>query len=178
MERQLEQTAEEALAELPTACDWGSKKNSQGVKRSWRGYKLHLDVCCAGLPLNAVTTSASVHDSQLAIPMARRTSQRVTALYELMDSAYVGKEIERACRALGHVPIIDLHSSKKEKGIAFEPATARRYGERTVVERAYGRLKDEFGARCVRVRGHGKVHLHLMFGVLALFADQLVRLAL
>ena len=27
MERQLEQTAEEALAELPTACDWGSKKN-------------------------------------------------------------------------------------------------------------------------------------------------------
>lgn len=175
---QLSQTPEEALAELPTPCDWGSKKNSQGVKRSWRGYKLHLDVCCAGLPLNAVTTSASVHDNQVAIPMARMTAERVTALYELMDSAYVAKEIEDVCKELGHVPIIDLHWSKTRKGITLEPARERRYDERTVVERANGRLKDDFGARFVRVRGHPKVHLHLMFGVIALFADQLIKLAM
>jgi len=175
---QLGQTPEEALVELPTACDWGSKKNSQGMKHSWKGYKLHLDVCCAGLPLNAVTTSASLHDSQVAIPMARRTAQRVTALYEVMDSAYVAKEISQACEALGHVPIVELHSSEKKMGISLEPARERRLDERTVVERAYGRLKDSFGARFVRVRGHAKVHLHLMFGVLALFADQLIKLAL
>ena len=50
-------------------------------------------------------------------------------------------------------------------------------GERTVVERAYSRLKDEFGACSVRVRGHAKVHLHLMLGVITLFADQWLKLA-
>lgn len=51
-----------------------------------------------------------------------------------------------------------------------------RYRERTMVERVYGRLKDEFGGRHVRVRGASKVMAHLMFGVLALTADQLLRL--
>ena len=31
--------------------------------------------------------------------------------------------------------------------------------------------------RFVRVRGHAKVHLHLMLGVITLFADQLLKLA-
>ena len=35
---------------------------------------------------------------------------------------------------------------------------------------------DEFGGRHVRVRGASKVMCHCMFGVLALTADQLVRL--
>ena len=32
------------LADLPTQCDYGTKQNSKGVKETWRGYKLHLDV--------------------------------------------------------------------------------------------------------------------------------------
>jgi hypothetical protein len=44
------------------------------------------------------------------------------------------------------------------------------------VERVYGRLKDEFGGRMIRVRGPKKVMAHLMFGLLALTADQLLRL--
>jgi hypothetical protein len=175
--RQLTQTALEALAELPRVCDWGGKKDGRGKVQWWRGYKLHLDVCDPGLPLNAQTTSASLHDSQIAIPMARQTAERVTALYEVMDSAYAAPEIEQVCRELNHVPIIDLHPSHKKKGKTFDPATARRYQERTAVERAYGRLKDDFGARFVRVRGHAKVHLHLMLGVITLFADQLLKLA-
>ena len=43
------------------------------------------------------------------------------------------------------------------------------------MERVYSRLKDEFGERFVRVRGHMKVMAHLMFGLLALTADQLLR---
>jgi len=39
-------------------------------------------------------------------------------------------------------------------------------------------LKDEFGGRQVRVKGHANVHLHLMFGILALFADQLFHILL
>ena len=52
-----------------------------------------------------------------------------------------------------------------------------RYRIRSGVERSNARLKDEFGARHVRVRGHAKVFCHLMFGVLALTVDQLMRLA-
>ena len=51
-----------------------------------------------------------------------------------------------------------------------------RYRERSTVERVNGRLKDEFGGRHVRVRGHAKVLCHLMFGLLALTVDQLLRL--
>ena len=55
-------------------------------------------------------------------------------------------------------------------------AEAERYKERTMVERVNARLKDEFGAREIRVRGAAKVMAHLMFGVLALTVDQLLKL--
>jgi hypothetical protein len=45
-----------------------------------------------------------------------------------------------------------------------------------MIERVNGRLKDEFGGREIRVRGAAKVMAHLMFGILALTVDQLLRL--
>jgi hypothetical protein len=48
--------------------------------------------------------------------------------------------------------------------------------ERSAAERVNGGLKDDFGGRYVRVRGHTKVFCHLMFGVLALAIDHLMRL--
>jgi hypothetical protein len=45
-----------------------------------------------------------------------------------------------------------------------------------VAERFNSRLKEGFGAGNVMVRGTAKVRLHLMFGVIALFADQLLNL--
>jgi hypothetical protein len=56
-----------------------------------------------------VLTAASVHDSQLAIPLATMTAARVTNLYDLMDSAYDDAEIKQHSRDLGHVPIIDTN---------------------------------------------------------------------
>jgi hypothetical protein len=50
------------------------------------------------------------------------------------------------------------------------------YNERTTAERANARLKDEFGACDLRVRGHLKAFCHLMFGVAALAADSILRL--
>ncbi len=46
------------------------------------------------------------------------------------------------------------------------------------MERVNGRLKDEFGGRHLRVRVPGKVLCHLMFGILALTVEQLIRLML
>jgi IS5 family transposase len=175
LQQQAQQSAAQALAELPRACDVGTKVDPHGRKQSWIGYKLHLDVNDAGLPLLAVTTSASLHDSQAAIPMAKLTAQRVTALYELMDSAYDAELIHQTCRDLGQVPLIAQNRRRGTK-VPWDPAQERRYQERTAVERAIGRLKEEFGGSQVRVRGDVKVHCHLMFGLLALFADQLLKL--
>ncbi len=62
--------------------------------------------------------------------------------------------------------------------IPMSPAEALRYNERSSVERVNGRLKEEFGGNNIKVRGDKKVKLHLMFGIIALFADQLIRLIL
>ena len=47
-----------------------------------------------------------MHDSQVAIPLARISSERVTNLYDLMDSAYDVPQIHEISRQLGHVPLI------------------------------------------------------------------------
>ena len=92
-----------------------------------------------------------------------------------MDAAYCSKELHAHCRELGHVPLID-HNPRGGEKEHFEPADAVRYRERSVAERTNARLKDEFGGRNIMVKGHAKVMSHLMFGLLALGADQLMRL--
>jgi len=183
LERQRSMSLSAMLEELPCQCDWGTKKNSNGAEEHWRGYKLHLDIADGQVPISAVLTSASLHDSQVAIPLATMTTQRVTYLYELMDSAYDADHIHQQSRSLGHVPIIDPHP-RRGKAEPFAPAAPPqlspaqhdRYRERTMVERVNARLKDEFGGRHLRVRGGAKIMAHLMFGILALSVDQLLRL--
>ena len=188
LERQQTMTLEEMLKDLPHQCDVGTKKNSKGFKESWIGYKFHLDAADGQIPVSCILTSASTHDSQVALPLATMTSQRVTNLYDLMDSAYDAPIIREHSKSLGHVPIIDINPRRNTKLkeerrsearrfelLHFERPEDRRYKERTNVERVYARLKDEFGGRMIRVRGWAKVLTHLMFGILALTADQLMR---
>lgn len=175
------------LNDLPTACDVGTKKNSKGYKVSWTGYKLHIDVADGGIPICAVLTSASTHDSQVAIPLTKMSNERVTNLYDVMDSAYDVPQIHDMSRQLGHIPLIDVHprrdkalrdeltaENKRCQLVGHKTAEAVRYNERSTVERVNARLKDEFGGRVVRVRGHAKVMCHLMFGILALTANQMM----
>jgi len=174
IERQKTMMIEKMLADLPTVCDRGTKKNSKGYKESWNGYKLHLDVADGHIPITPLLTSASLHDSQAAIPLTSMTTSRVTYLYDLMDSAYDCEDIKEHSRNLGHVPIIDPNRRRGTKRY-LDPAKKVRYSERTTVERVFGRLKDEFGGRMIRVRGPAKVMAHLMFGILALTADHLLK---
>ena len=186
LHRQRTMSLPEMLEDLPTECSFGVKTSSQGHTKYWRGYKLHLDVADGQLPISALLTGANVHDSQVAIPLATMSTDRVTYLYELEDSAYDAREIREHSQAMGHVPIIDPKNAgrkSKSKNIPLDKpdrqlswAEAERYKERTMVERVNARLKDEFGAREIRVRGAAKVMAHLMFGVLALTVDQLLKL--
>jgi hypothetical protein len=189
LERQQTMTLEKMLADLPHQCDVGTKTNSKGFKESWIGFKFHLDAADNQIPVSCILTSASTHDSQVALPLAIMTSQRVTNLYDLMDAAYDAPIIREHSKSLGHIPIIDINPRRNTKLkeelraearrfelLNFERPEDRRYKERTTVERVYARLKDEFGGRMIRVRGYAKVLTHLMFGILALTADQLMRL--
>jgi hypothetical protein len=176
LEKQRTQTPEEAFADLPTACDFGVKQDTHGKRHFWVGYKAHIDWADCGYPLAVVLTSASTHDSQVAIPMAKNLASKRTVFYEIMDTAYDANEIIEAIDELNHRPIIAIHSRRKN-ALPFDPATEERYKVRTVAERGNSRLKDGFGCRHIRVRGATKVLQHVMFGVLALSADVLLKMA-
>jgi len=189
LERQKSMMLKEMLDELPRRCDVGMKTNSKGYREVWVGYKLHLDVADGQIPISCILTSASLHDSQAALPLMEMTRERVINLYDLMDSAYDAKIIREGSESLGHKPIIDTYNRgfskvkdereaeyKRLELLHFELPEQRRFKNRTAVERVYGRLKDEFGGETVRVRGAAKVMAHLMFGILVLTADQLLRL--
>lgn len=180
-------TLEEMLKDLPQQCDVGAKKNAKGNLQWWVGYKLHITVEDHGIPIAGILTSASFADNQVAIPLAKLTAQRVVGLYDLMDSGYDASRIREHSRSLGRVPIIEERADpgkaedKRQEKLArktlnWKPSEMVRYEKRTVVERSFSRLKEEFGAKFVRVRGCAKVLTHLMFGILALAADQLLRI--
>lgn len=187
LERQQSMKLDAMLEDLPKACDVGTKKNSKGYKKSWIGYKLHIDAADGHIPISCILTSASLHDSQVALPLAETTNQQVNSLYDLMDAAYDSPIIKMHSQSLGHVPIIDINPRGKQKKQELKAEAKRlntinvknpadvRYNERSNVERVNGRLKDEFGGKAVRVRGHAKVLTHLMFGILVLTTDQLIR---
>ena len=78
LELQPARSLAENLADLPVRCDVGCKRNRKGHQESWIGYKLHLDTVDGDFPASAILTSASMHDSQAAIPLAQLTAQRVT----------------------------------------------------------------------------------------------------
>ena len=172
LEVQPARTLAENLADLPTRCDVGCKRNSKGHQESWIGYKLHLDTLDGDVPASAILTSASVHDSQVAIPLAQMTALRVTSLYDLMDSAYEAPPIHAFSTHLGPVPIIDPHPRGAEQG-PLAPAQAERFKERSAAERVNRLLKERYGGRWGRGRGAAKGMCHLMFGLVALTATAL-----
>ena len=125
----------------------------------------------------------------LSYPLVSSLTAECSYLYDLMDAAYDAAAIHDHSKALGHAPIIDRnyraqHEAKAEwakevermKLIHMPDPDDRLFDFRTMAERVNARLKDEFGARVVRVRGAIKVKCHLMFGVVALAVDQILRL--
>lgn len=176
LELQVTMSLEEMLADLPKICDVGCKKNSKGFVESWKGYKLHIDTADGDLPIAAILTSASVHDSQVALPLSNITGQRVTHFYDLMDSAYDSKIIRDHSASQGRVALIDFNNRGPKDNRAFEKHEAERYKARSGAERVNSQLKDNFGGALIRVKGHAKIMSHLMFGLLALTIDQSLRL--
>lgn len=84
LQRQMTLRLPEMVGELPKSCDVGVKKNAKGALETWIGYKLHVDAADGGVPVSCLLTSASMHDSQAAIPLACLTAGRLDNLYDLL----------------------------------------------------------------------------------------------
>lgn len=88
LEKQQKQSLVQMLTEMPKGCDIGCKRNSKGYKETWRGYKLHIATADGDIPVAALLSSASMHDSGAILPLMKIAQERVTWLYDLADSAY------------------------------------------------------------------------------------------
>lgn len=177
LQRHLGGTLEANLQDMPeVCCNYGCKKNSQGNTDYWRGYKLHLVTGDGDIPLSAYLSSASLHDSQAAIILEQSVAQRTKAVfYQLKDSAYDAQAIREHSMRMGSVPIIEKRHYRSSESIKMEPDRARHYNARSAVERTNSDLKDNHGGRLLRVRGAAKVMTHLMFGILVMSAEALIR---
>jgi hypothetical protein len=175
LDLQAERELEDNLKDLPVLCDFGCKRDSKGNTYSWQGFKLHIGVADGDVPISAILTSASLHDSQAAIPLLQMTKERITNCYDLYDAAYDAPQIRDFSRSLGHVPIIDSNPRRGEKTL-FDPAEKLRFAHRSSVERVNSDLKDNHGGNHIRVKGHSKVMCHLMLGLLVITASNLFRM--
>ena len=175
LDLQLCRSLEENLKDLPYHCAVGTKIDSKGYNMIWRGYKLNIDCIVGDIPVSALLTSASLHDSQVAIPLMQMTSKRVVSLYDLMDSAYDAPQIKEFSEGFSHVLIIDPNPLRGEK-IPLDPTSKARFSQRSSVERVNSYLKDNHGGIHIRIRGASKVMAHLMFGLIVITANQLFQM--
>ncbi len=180
LQRQQHMTLPEMIADLPQQCSLGVKTSSKGHQQYWRGYKLHWDVADSGrIPISCLITGASTHDSQVAIPLMMMSAERVRWKCDVMDSAYYAKAIREQSKKLGHEALVKppkRRCKNQEAPTPFTDEQKQRFKKRTIVEQLNGRLKDEFGGRIIYFKGAAKIMAHLMFGVVALTVDQLLRL--
>jgi hypothetical protein len=104
-----------------------------------------------------------------------------------MESAKAAPEIWEHSRSLGHVPIIDANPRREgkeaietenlaRKTANYALAEAIRYNQRSSSERVNSNLKDNCCGKQVRVRRADKVFCHLMFGILVITVEQIMRL--
>jgi Transposase DDE domain/Transposase domain (DUF772) len=177
LQRHLEGTLSANLQDMPQVqCNHGCKKNSQGNTDYWRGYKLHLVTGDGDIPLCAYLSSASMHDSQAAIILEQTLAERTgRVFYQLKDSAYDAQAIQAHSAKMGSIPIIQKRDYRTAESVPMEPDRARHYNARSSVERSNSDLKDNHGGRTLRVRGAAKVLTHLMFGILVMSAEALLR---
>ena len=194
LEQQKEMTGtEEMLALLSTECNAGVKKNSKGNKETWVGGKLHIAAVDGDIPVTAIFTSASVHDSSVALPLIKETSGKLNYLYDLLDAGYDADIIREYSKTFGHRPIIDINpkNSKKLKAqiaLAKEEkekfkflhmplsSDTHHYNQRSMVERVNKYLKDDFGCDKIYYQGARKVASVLQFGILSVCIHQSLKL--
>ncbi len=138
LERQLRDgmTAEGMADGLPKACGTGTKRNAKGYRESWRGYRLHIDAADGDVPVSCILTSASLHDSQAAIPLPGMTALRVDHCHQLMDAAYDSLEIGFHACLTGRVAVTDTNPRR-------DAALKERLRKEALAQRKAGHIRHD-----------------------------------
>ena len=71
------------------------KRDAKGYQTSWSGYKLHIDAADGAIPVSCLLTSASLHDSQVAIPLATLTAERVCMTFQGIGESSFARYLKR-----------------------------------------------------------------------------------
>ena len=143
------------IKDLPKQCDIGTKKSPKGFALTWKGYKLHAAIDDHCIPVAAILSSASMHDSQAAIPLGTKADCITKNFYDLMDAAYDVEEIHLHSKSLGHVPIIgrrgvrvkpeEVDAEEKARTVLrWASAVDIRYKKRAPAERFNALLKENY----------------------------------
>ncbi len=186
-------STKEMCALLSTECSVGIKKNAKGYKETWRGGKLHISAVDGDIPVTAIYTGASVHDSSVALPLIKETSRKVSYLFDLLDAGYDADIIREYSRLHGHRPIIDINpknskalkekialvKEEKEKFKFFNlplSSDIHHYNQRSMVERVNKYIKDDFGCKSIYYQGATKVASVLQFAILSVCIHQSLKL--
>jgi hypothetical protein len=123
----LQESFEISLGKLEMRCSMTAKQNSKGKKQWFIGCKADLATDDYGVPMSFAVTGASVHDSQVAVPLMKKTRETADFWYVLLDKGVVADPLD--------------------------PASQRRYAARTTVERTNSELKDGFLPDTIYKRG-------------------------
>lgn len=172
---------------------WTAK--GYGRKEWYWGYKLHLSVDAKyELPISAIVTTASRHDSMELLELVAVGKQRhawFSPEYVTADAGYDSLAIaDGLTRVIKTVPIIAIRKTKDRKH-APRPDDPRHfppiprdtpewkalYSTRQSVERAFSRLKQHRALDSHCRRGLRKVRLHALMSVLTMQVTAASRLA-
>jgi transposase len=186
-------TVNEMLSLVSRDCGVGVKQNSKGNREVWIGGKLHISAVDGDIPIAAFYSGANIHDSSVALPLIKETSQRVNYLYDLQDAGYDADIIRAFSKKYAHRPIIDINpkNSKvlkeriellKHERESFKTINQHldldkeHYNQRSMVERVNKYLKDDFGCDKIYYQGANKVASVLAFGLLSICIHQSLKL--
>lgn len=93
----------------------GRTIRSQTKPKHWKGGKIHAAVTSDGIPVAVACTFASLHDSQVMIPLVRKASERMEHGFDLADAAYDAETIREVSAEEGNVPVIDANGRRGER---------------------------------------------------------------
>ncbi len=158
---------DEFLATLKNECSITGKKNSKGHMQWKIGFKAHIASDDRGIPVSFFTTGAGVHDSNVAIPLIRKSKEVCSFSYVLMDGGYSSSDIEDFTRSAGYTPIIDFKANSKGEKREMSEDEKLRYKKRTTVERTNSELKECFLINKLYSRG-ANAHFDIQLALLLL----------
>lgn len=158
----LQESFEASLGKLELRCSVTAKQNSKGKNQWFIGYKAHLATDDHGVPMSFAVTGASVHDSQVAVPLMKKTKETADFLYALLDKGYINPAINDYVGMIGRKAIIDRRAYKGVVADPLDPASQKRYAARTTVERTNSELKDGYLPDVIYKRGcHARYEISL-----------------